>query len=91
MKKRSISQRLNKARSPVSKANIALAWAQNWKDEHDGLIRDLERAIRNDDYDLLCITTGQLKAVGQKRLDALPRVLSHMLETDSPTNAESMD
>jgi hypothetical protein len=84
----SISQRLRKAQSPEAKKAVALAWAKSWKEDHDELIRDLEHAIRTNDYDLLCIATGQLKAVGQKRFDALPRVLSHLAETPA---VESVD
>ncbi|MBN2980092.1 hypothetical protein [Cohnella algarum] len=87
---KSIGQRLKRAQSPESKKAIALDWAQNWKEDHDELIRNLERAIRTNDYDLLCIATGQLKAVGQKRFDALPRVLSHLAEAAAP-EPESVD
>ncbi|MFB5269352.1 hypothetical protein ACE41H_21570 [Paenibacillus enshidis] len=80
---RSIGQRLEKAKSLESKKKIALDWATNWKNEHERLIKDLERAIIEDDYDLLCRATGQLKVVGQKRFNALPRVLSHISEVQT--------
>lgn len=76
----SIGQRLKKARRPETKRQVALNWVENWKDDHDQLIRSLERAIQTDDYDLLCRTTGQLKAVGEKRFAALPNVILHFAD-----------
>lgn len=77
---KSISQRLRSARKVETKKEIALDWAQNWQEDHDDLIRKLERAIRTDDYDLLCRVTGQLKTVGQKRFEALPKILAHLAD-----------
>jgi hypothetical protein len=76
---RSISQRLKRAKSIESKMEAAQDWAANWQREQEGLIRDLEQAISNDDYDQLCIISGQLKAVSQKRFIALPKVISALL------------
>lgn len=79
MGRRSISQRILTAGSAEAKRATAIEWADNWQTEHERLIQVLERAIRTDDYDLLCRTTGQLKAVGQKRFEALPKVLLHLI------------
>jgi hypothetical protein len=75
MQHRSISQRLKKAKSPEVKQEVALDWAANWQTEQLQLIQLLEQAVKRDDYDNLCIVTGQLKAVTQKRLEALPKVI----------------
>lgn len=75
---RSIAQRLRRAKSPESKREAALDWARNWGEEQMGLIRQLEQAVAQDDYDRLCTVTGQIKAVTDKRFAALPRVLTAM-------------
>lgn len=77
---RSISQRLKRAKSPAAKLAAATDWAKNWHHEQAALIRDLERAVSNDDYDQLCIVTGQLKAVTGKRFEALPKVVVALSE-----------
>lgn len=79
---RSISQRLKRAKSVESKQEAAQDWAANWQREQAGLIRDLEQAISNDDYDQLCIVSGQLKAVTEKRFDALPKVITALIGAD---------
>lgn len=76
----SVNQRLKRVRALEVKKEIAFDWVQGWQADHDDLIRQLERAIRNDDYDLLCRATGQLKAVGQKRFEALPKILVHLAD-----------
>lgn len=72
---RSISQRLQKAKSKESKQITALDWAANWQSEYSGLIYHLEQAIKNDNYDEFCIATGQLKAIGLKRFTGLQSVI----------------
>ena len=72
---RSITQRLQRAKSPEARRAAVTDWAANWRNEQMGLIRDMERALKADDYDQLCIATGQLKAVSEKRLAGLARVV----------------
>jgi hypothetical protein len=72
---RSITQRLQRAKSPEARRAVVTDWAANWRNEQMGLIRDLERALKADDYDQLCIATGQLKAVSEKRLSGLACVV----------------
>lgn len=79
---RSITQRLKRAKSPASKLAAASDWAANWQQEQTGLIRDLERAVADDDYDQLCIASGQLKAVTIKRFTALPKVIEALNDRD---------
>lgn len=75
-KPRSITQRMDKAKSTGRKLEVIQDWTTNWEEEQFELITQLEQAIKNDDYDLLCRTTGQLKAVSDKKFNGL----SHALE-----------
>ncbi|WP_217562823.1 hypothetical protein [Paenibacillus sp. GbtcB18] len=79
MGRKSIGQRLESAKSTISKEAAAFDWAASWKSEHEELVRQLERAVRTNDYDLLCKVTGQLKAVHEKKFEALPKVLENLL------------
>lgn len=72
---RSISQRLAKAKAMETKKEVALDWSANWAREQMQLVAQLEKAVAADDYDQLCIVTGQIKAVSIKRLEALPKVI----------------
>jgi len=83
-KHRSISQRLARAKSLDTKKEIALDWAKNWQHEQCKLITQLGMAVKNDDYDQLCIVTGQLKAVAEKRFSALPNVIANLSELRKP-------
>tara|TARA_Y100000780_G_scaffold176831_1_gene161994 strand:- start:3058 stop:3315 length:258 start_codon:yes stop_codon:yes gene_type:complete len=74
-KRRSIGERLNRAKSPEVKQEVARDWAADWAREQKLLIGKLEKAVKTDDYDQMCIVTGQLKAVTEKRFNALPNVI----------------
>lgn len=82
MKRRSIAERLQRAKSLDVKAEVVADWAANWQREHDDLVAQLERAVSAMDYDALCSITGQIKAVGQKRHGALPCVLTTLQGRD---------
>jgi hypothetical protein len=79
-KRLSISQKLKKAKSIEAKKATVEEWSRSWQEDHANLVRMLERAIQTNDYDLACSATRQLKAVGHKRFDALPRVLNHLID-----------
>jgi len=79
-KHKSISQRLAKAGSLATKREIGHDWSANWQQEQKRLIHKLEQAISADDYAQLCIITGQLKAVTEKRFSALPKVIEKLTE-----------
>ncbi|MBX0320340.1 hypothetical protein [Shouchella clausii] len=91
MKKRnfSIGQKLKRAKTAEAKKVTAIEWVQNWQQEHEKLVQMLERSIQTNDYDLVCRATGQLKAVGKKRFDALPRVLEQL--TTNPDEKKGAD
>lgn len=76
----SIGQKLRKTKRPEVKIQIAQDWAYEWQQEYETHVRNFEKAIRTEDFDLLARTLGWLKADGKKRFDALPRVLSAMTE-----------
>jgi len=84
MKHRSISQRLDKAKSADAKRSTLADWSKAWESETMGLIGNLEQAVRKMDYDQLCINTGQLKAVSEKHFKALPSVLTRLIKDDEP-------
>lgn len=82
-KRRSIGERLNRAKSPEVKQEVARDWAADWAREQKLLIGKLEQAVKTDDYDQLCIVTGQLKAVTEKRFCALPNVIAKISGADN--------
>lgn len=77
-KRRSIGERLNRAKSPEVKQQAARDWVADWERDQKSLIAQLEQAVKTDDYDQLCIVTGQLKAVTEKRFNALPNVINNV-------------
>lgn len=79
MKNRSIGQRLQRAKSAEVKRKVVDNWIAEWQTEYEQHVRNFERAIRTNDYDLLARTTGWLKADGKKRFDALPRVITALV------------
>lgn len=85
---RSISQRLKKAKSPEAKLATVMEWSQSWTDEHNALIKRLEQALSNDDYDTNCIALGELKAASTKKLNALPNVLITLLNQSDTKDDE---
>ena len=80
MGRKSISQRLAKAKSPEVASEIKIEWAAAWESETMQVFARLKRAIQRNDYDELCIATGQLKAVMQKHFAALPNVFTESVK-----------
>lgn len=80
MKHKSIGERMRIAKSLSSRRAAALDWAANWTAEVDGLIRDLERAAGPDAT--IGRPLGQMKAVLDKRLGALPGVIDALSDDD---------
>ncbi|MEN1990221.1 hypothetical protein [Paenibacillus hubeiensis] len=79
----SISQKLRKASSDERRAELAKIWADEWKAEYEKNVRLLEQAIINKDYDLLARTTGWIKADGNKRFEALPKIMSTLAQREN--------
>ena len=80
---RSVSQRLKRAKSREAKQLTAINWATDWQQEQFELVALLEKAIKQSDHDKLCVATRQLKAVTNKRFEALLNVLS-LLSANEP-------
>lgn len=72
-----------------TKGEILTDWSGSWKAEQLGLITQLEQAIKADDYDQLCIATGQLKAMSNKRFDALPNIFSKLTSDQANESEQS--
>lgn len=83
MQHRSINQRLKRAKSPEAKAEAIAEWLSGWRREQNQLITALERAVSQDDYDNTCIALGQLKAVLDKKMVALPGVFAELLKSQN--------
>ena len=81
-KHKSIGQRLKTDKPIEHKLMVAQSWVTEWEAQHSKLIAQLERSIQNDDYDQLCIATGQLKVEAKKRFTALPNVLNVISQID---------
>lgn len=77
-KRRSIGERLQKARSPEVIAEIVTDWSADWRRDQMDIVRQLETAIQTMDYDALCSATGQLKSVTEKRFDGLAGVVRRL-------------
>lgn len=78
LKHRSISERLARAKSPEARASVLSDWVSNWRDDQLDIVRQLEQAIQTMDYNAFCSATGQLKAVTEKRLDALQKIFEKL-------------
>lgn len=82
MKHRSIGERLNRAGTQELRIQIAKDWANNWQQDQEAVIAQLEQAIQNNDHDALCQATGQLKALTQKRFTAIENVIDKAAKSD---------
>lgn len=80
MAHRSVNQRLQRAKSKSSKQAVLDEWANSWQQEQAQLIRQLGKAIADDDYDQQCILIGELKTVSAKKFEALPKLLRTILD-----------
>lgn len=74
--RRSISQILRKGHPIGKKREITQEWAENKKTEYENITTRLGLAVRDDDFDELCILVGLLKESNKKLFDALPSVIN---------------
>lgn len=81
-KSRSIKERLQRAKNPDTQREIIEEWVESWHAEHCNLIARLEQAIKSDNYDELCIATGQLKTVHEKKFKAIPNIINTLSNID---------
>lgn len=82
MKHLSIGERLRKAGTLAVRREIAHDWARAWQDEHDQLIRNLERAVGQGRTTEAGRWVGQIKTVAEKKFAALPNVIDKLADED---------
>lgn len=81
-RKRSISERLKKCRSQKTRAEMLHEWATEWENEHVDLIDRLRVAIDQNDLVKIKRSFGQLRAVTQKKHDALHNIIDELLSAE---------
>lgn len=80
---RSIKQRLQKAKSIIAKKDTIDEWVLSWSSDQSYVIKILEAAIRAKDWDKVCIATGQIKSITEKRFEGLQSVIDHLINRDN--------
>jgi hypothetical protein len=80
MGRKSISQQLRQYTTLARRQKVLAEWITSWQQDQFDLIKQLEQAIKTDNYDNLCIATGQLKEVTLKRFEGLNNVIKILLE-----------
>lgn len=93
-KKRAISYKMNKAaRYPHTTVIRSVEWMQETEEQTLHLLRDLERAVRDWDYDRVCRSLGSLKAylaktkIGEKSV--IQAYVKNLRENDVEPNDEN--
>ena len=81
-KHRSIGERLRKAKTLAARVETATDWALNWQEDHDATLLNLEMAVSRRDWDAAARSTGQLKAMAEKRFPALHKVIDALSDED---------
>lgn len=82
MKRRSISERLNRAGTLAVRREIAHDWQANWMQDHDAEIIAIERALQRGSIQEAGQALGRLKALSEKRFGALPKVIDALSDDD---------
>ena len=77
---RSISYRLQKTSNSAKRVEILTEWANQWKFEHIDLIERLKGGIDNQDMNEIRIALGQLRAVTEKKHEALHHIFRFLLD-----------
>lgn len=78
----SITIRVRKNKRPERKAEILHEWATEWENEHVDLIHRLRVAIDQNDLVKIKRSFGQLRAVTQKKHDALHNIIDELLSAE---------
>ena len=81
-KHRSIGERIRRAKSLDSRREAALDWAANWRADHIDTLMQLERALGERNLAAAGQCLGQLKALDDKAMTALPRVIEALADDD---------
>ena len=82
MKRRSIGERMGRAKSLDIRRQIAYDWTANWIQDHDAEIRFIETALQRGQISEAGQALGRLKALSDKRFGALPRVIAALTDED---------
>jgi hypothetical protein len=81
-KHRSIGERLRKTKSLSVRQEIALEWAVDWINDHDQTLAQVERHLGQRQIAEAGLCLGQLKALNDKLMSALPRVIEALTDDD---------
>jgi len=81
-KRLTITKRIRKVKSQESKTLLGIGWAVSWDREQTQLIKRLGVAVRDDDFNELCICVGQLKEMSEKKFSALKNVINIVSGTE---------
>jgi hypothetical protein len=73
---------MGRAGTPELRREIALDWAANWRRDHEQTLRMLERAVGIGRLQDAGQYLGQLKALNEKAMSALPRVIERLTDDD---------
>ena len=80
--RRAIGERLRRTKSLETRREIVLDWGANWYADHLATIHNLEKALQHRDVESAGRYCGQLKALHEKALGALPRVVEALCDDD---------
>ncbi|WP_323034132.1 hypothetical protein [Pararhodobacter sp.] len=80
MSRKSIGERLKRAQTLDTWLEVAQDWAANWRADHEQTLARLERAVGMGRVDDAGQILGQLKALNDKAMGALPRVLDALAD-----------
>lgn len=83
MKHRSIGERMTRAKTLDSRREAALDWAANWREDHEETLALIERALQTGRISAAGQALGQLKALNDKAMSALPRVIEALADEDA--------
>lgn len=82
MKRRSISERLNRAGGLAIRREIAHDWLANWMQDHEAEVAAIERALQRGLVQEAAQGLGRLKALSGKRFGAMPRLIDALADDD---------
>lgn len=80
--RRAIGERLRRAGSLKTRREVAHDWATNWMRDHEHTLAEIERALGGGNAQEAGRYLGQLKALNDKAMTALPRVIDAL--SDEP-------
>lgn len=81
-RKRSVSERLKKTKNSETRAEILHEWAIAWENEHADIIDRLKVAIEQNNLVKIKRSLGELRAVTQKKHDALHNIIDELLSAE---------